>query len=144
MNPISELFEFLKNYPELFAAFLGSDKEQAIKNVQEGARVAGKTLTEDEAEERLKKIVADPLALLKKYDEVSDDLVVCLAMFTALKLTRSILNCQWQILESGSNRVFVTSDNPVSYVLPDDMPMEWEMGSIVCNSDFRYLQRNVS
>ena len=55
MNPISELFEFLKNYPELFAAFLGSDKEQAIKNVQEGARVAGKTLTEDEAEERLRK-----------------------------------------------------------------------------------------
>ncbi len=70
--------------------------------------------------------------LEKKYELYSDDdsyfIVKSLAL--AQHIAPLIFFKEWNILESDSSRVFVTSDNPVSLIRPKDLPQIYGVGFI--------------
>lgn len=70
--------------------------------------------------------------LEKKYELYSDDDSYFLAksLILAQDLAPVIFFKEWNILESDSSRVFVTSDNPVSLIRPRDLPQFYGVGFI--------------
>ncbi|MFH1824403.1 MAG: DUF4238 domain-containing protein [Candidatus Firestonebacteria bacterium] len=64
------------------------------------------------------------------YDKSSNDFFLKQSLLLSLKLSPIIFNKEWHLLESDSGRVFITSDNPVSLIRPENLPPFYGVGFI--------------
>lgn len=123
-TPLSqEKFRQLDSTTNLhFMKIFASNKEAFYKQMREN----GSSDTEEKLEEFRQHILDGGLSI--KYEPEADDYFLKTQLQAAQWITPAIENKQWHILESITSRVFVTSDNPVTLIRPDYIPMQLGVG----------------